>query len=362
MRLSALVLTLLAAASPAVAEQALPLNIGGRVVPVAADTAKGYTHQWPGTYFEGRFKGTQAAVRVDDDANILDIYIDGHLVRTITKPGEGQVEFGPLGDEEHTIRVEKRTEAAWTSAVFTGIFVSQKAEPLAPPERHRRIEFIGDSYTVGYGNTSAKRECPGDGVWATTNTQLAFGPLTARHFNADYRINAISGRGIVRNYNGGAGLPLPVAYPNALNLDQPGLSLKASPEGDDWQPQIIVVGLGTNDFSTPLNPGEKWKTRDDLHKDYQATYVAFVKSLRAQNPDAFFVLMATDQVNGEIQGQVKAVMAALQTDGESRIAFIPMNGLSFSGCDWHPSTEDDRKVADSLIAFLEARPEVWQGK
>jgi lysophospholipase L1-like esterase len=53
-----------------------------------------------------------------------------------------------------------------------------------------------------------------------------------------------------------------------------------------WKPQIIVVALGTNDFSTQLNPGERWKTRGELHSDYEKTSARFIQSLRAGNPDA----------------------------------------------------------------------------
>ena len=198
-------------------------------------------------------------------------------------------------------------------------------------------------------------------MWATTQTQLAFGPLTAKHFDADYRVNAISGRGIVRNYNGSAGLHLPEAYPNIINLENASI-LDSNMAADDWTPQVVVIGLGTNDFSTPLNPGEKWKTRDELQKDYVASYVAFVQGLRATNPDAYFILMATDQANGEIQTHVKKVLDELKARGETRIAFIPMNGLTFEGCDWHPSTADDRKISASLVTFLDSQPDIWRGK
>ncbi len=335
---------------------ALPLHIGGRVVAVGDnDPAQGYTHQWPGTYFEARFKGTTVHLRLNDSVNKFNVYVDGQLVSTPSRPGEGDIALGPFAPGDHTIRAEKLTEAAWTSAQFTGFFVSDPANVLPAPEASpREIEFIGDSYTVGYGNTSSTRDCPGDQVWAATNTQLAFGPLTAKHFNADYRINAISGRGVVRNYGGGEGLHLPQAYPYMV---QPQMV-----ETADWHPQIIVIGLGTNDFTTPLHGGEVWTTRDELHSDYEQTYVQFVQDLRAKNPGAYFILMATDQANGEIQSEVKKVLAALRAAGESRIDFIPMNGLTFGGCDWHPTTADDAQVASGLIAFIEAKPDLWKPK
>ena len=358
--------TLLASAASAGTPvgHALPLHIGGQVMMPSYDNhIKGYTHQWPGTYFEGRFKGKEVSLRLNDKANILNVYVDGQKIQTINRPGEGDIVLGPFADTEHTIRVEKLTEAAWTSAQFFGFFVTDPANVLpAPEDAPRQIEFIGDSYTVGYGNTSLKRECPGDQVWATTNTQKAFGPLTAKHFTADYRVNAISGRGIVRNYNGGEGTHLPQAYLYALFNDTYDLPYAAPVQPGTWAPQIVVIGLGTNDFSTPLNPGEKWKTRNELHDDYEQAYVQFVKSLRAKYPGAYFVLMATDQANGEIQSEVKKVLATLRAGGESRIDFLPMNGLTFGGCDWHPTTADDAQVANSLIAFIEAKPEIWDNK
>ena len=193
-------------------------------------------------------------------------------------------------------------------------------------------------------------------MWATTDNSQAFGPLTAKHYDADYQINAISGRGIVRNYDGGSADPLPVAYP-FVQFDR-----KTAYEDSGWRPQIIVIGLGTNDFSTQLKPGEKWSTRGDLHARYEAAYVEFVQQLRARNPNAFFILMATDGANGEIQFEVNAVMARLEAAGERKVAFIAMNGLTMTGCHGHPSTADDQAVSDQLIRFLDDHPLLWQGR
>ena len=39
-----------------------------------------------------------------------------------------------------------------------------------------------------------------------------------------------------------------------------------------------------------------------------------------------------------------------------------MNGLSFGGCDHHPTVADDKKVSDELIAFIDQHPDIWQGQ
>jgi lysophospholipase L1-like esterase len=215
--------------------------------------------------------------------------------------------------------------------------------------RQLKIEFIGDSHTVGYGNTSASRDCTGDEVWATTDNSRAFGARIAAHYDADYQINAISGRGIVRNYNGGGGDPLPVAYPFALfEHDQPY-------DGARWHPQIIVIALGTNDFSTPLKRGEKWATREELRADYEATYVKFVEDLRVRSPRAFIIIWAVGKAEDEILQEAGKVVARLQAQGEERITFIPIEGLEMTGCHWHPSVADDAAIAERLIRVIDER-------
>ncbi len=320
----------------------------------------GFEHQWPGTYWEENFVGREVTIGFDDAVNKLHIYVDDTLVDTETKPGRTQVRLSNLGDGphgEHWIRVEKATESQGAPAVFLGFAAPPSdARPAIAIRNGNQIEFIGDSYTVGYGNTSGKTQCTRDEVWATTDTSQAFGALVAKHYSAAYQINAISGRGIVRNYGGFVADTLPQAYPYTL-LDHTAPYADAS-----WQPQIIAIGLGTNDFSTPLHDGEKWKTRDDLHADYEATYVKFVQDLRARNPKAFFILMAADQFHGEMPGEIAKVIARLNAQGERRIAFLPMTGLKFGGCDGHPNTDDDRTVSDELIAFIDQHPDIWQGR
>ncbi len=328
---------------------------GGRVKVVAG--GHGSEHQWPGTYWEEAFNAPEITLGFDDTVNKLHIYIDQKLVDTETKPGHTQVRLSGFGAGPHNIRVEKATESQGGPATFLGFALPPGApSPAMRVPRAHTIEFIGDSYTVGYGNRSDTTKCTRDEVWATTDTSQAFGPLVADHYAAEYQINAISGRGIVRNYGGFPGDTLPQAYGYTL-LDH------TTPYNDPrWQPQIIAIGLGTNDFSTPLHDGEKWKTRDDLHADYEATYVKFVRDLRARNPKAFFILMAADQFHGEMPGEINKVIAALNAGGEQRIAFLPMTGLKFGGCDGHPNTDDDRTVSQELIAFIDQHPDIWQGR
>ncbi len=331
-----------------------PLKIGGRVVPTRnSDGAAAYRLQWPGVYFETAFSGKRAAIQVGEGNAIYQVRVDGAPALTLVKPAPGLYAVEGLADGAHTVRVTVVSENQANAVNFGGILVAAEAAPRATPALARRIEFIGDSHTVGYANTSTTRESAGDTVWLTTDNSQAFGPLVAAHFGAEYQVNAISGRGIVRNYNGGGGATLPQAHPFAL------FDGKTPVRETDWQPHVVVIGLATNDFSTPLNPGEKWKTRDELHADYEATYVAFVRELRARYPRAFFVLAANDMAEGEIQREVKKVAERLIASGEQRVAFVVYPAMELTAADWHPSLDDHQLMARTLIALLESRPDVW---
>jgi lysophospholipase L1-like esterase len=337
-------------------------------------------HQWPGIYAESTITGG-ASVNFHDTTNIYNIYIDGNLLyHGKAKKLPFSVRAQTWDDKNYTLRIEKVSESQSTATIFPDVTVrntlwkggthsdGQPMTPLLPdepgriveralpppPARARQIEFIGDSYTVGYGNMSDKRQCTPDELHATTNTQKAYGPMTAKAFKADYQINAFSGRGIVRNYDGFAGDPLPALHPYVL------FDKKDEYKDDRWKPQIIVIGLGGNDFSTPVKPGEKWKDEAALKADYEQSFVAFVKTLRAKHPQAFFLL--TKYEGPTVAEEVEKVAAQLKAQGETRLDTIGLDGFTLNGCDWHLDSNDHKRISEQLTGYFNAHPDLWQGQ
>lgn len=331
--------------------QQLPTHTGGRVL-VSNNPAgeKTYEYSWPSVYFETAFKGNSLMLKFEDDQNIFQLIVDGNAPIIIKKPGKQDYVVQGLTDGKHHVRLEKITETQSSSGHFHGFYSKDPAVKL--PERKRQIEFIGDSFTVGYGNVSPNRECTKEELFTTTNSQLSFGPLVAKHFNADYQINASSGFGIVRNYNGHSpDKSLIGLYPFTLHTNG---YIYAS----DWQPQVIIIGLGTNDFSAPLNNGERWSSRTELQQDYINKYVEFVKSLQQKNHKAQFILMASDRVEGEIASQVAKVLEQLKASGLKKIDSIVFRDLDYQGCHWHPSAKDDKLIADLITQHLKTK-KIW---
>jgi len=346
----------------------VPLDtfVGGRVVKQVTPGAQGwfsaepdtvrYTYQWPGVYFEAQFSGSAVDVKVDDSENNLYLWVDGSHKLTLTRPGKTTVSLKDLGPGRHVVRLEKASETQATTGRFEGFYVAGVENALPAPSYPRAIEFIGDSYTVGYGNQSRGQTCTTDDVRETTDTSRAWGPAVAKHFGAAYRINAYSGRGMVRNYNGiAAGDTLPYLYKYSL-FDH---SVTAADDG--WTPDVVIVGLGTNDFSTPLNPGEKWVTRDALHADYIRTYADFIKSLRAKYPNAHIITMAPDNMAGETATQMKAAEALAESEGVGNIEAVEFGGLDWQACHAHPSLKDEDLLSKLVIEKLSQLPKFAPG-
>jgi len=351
--------------------QALPVHVGGRVETQPLPTpmpggAAAFLHEWPGVYFEAAFRGDRVILKFADAANEYRLLIDDLPAIPLAQPGTAEVTVGRLADGVHRLRLEKVTESIDRPASFEGFYIPATARPIArQPPRPRQIEFIGDSIMAGYGVRSATRQCTKEEVRLLTDTQAAYPALVARHFDADYQINAISGRGLVRNYGGETPeIPLPAVYPRALP------SREGVWQDQSWQPQIIVVGLYTNDFSTPLKPGEQWATAEQLVAAFTAAYAPFLAELHRRSPDATVLVVWPDlaqqpesQTAAMADAAQRSIIAAARDIGIHTILFPVLTDLGFesSACDYHGSLGDHRKLAGWMTAYLEAHPELWQG-
>jgi lysophospholipase L1-like esterase len=319
-------------------------------------------YTWPGIYFEGRFHGTGVGIALNDGNNDYDVQIDGATVAKLVTPGQTTYWVSNLSNADHTVRLVKRTEIPWAAGQFGGFIAAPGGTILAKPAaRRRQIEFIGDSFTAGYGNTSGQRDCAGiGGVDRNSDADLSFGAHTAKSLNADYQLIAESGLGMVRNFGGSnPTFDFRTFYDRALqNVDGDVWVKPAS-----WAPQLVVVGLGINDFSTSLNANEKWATTDSLVADYTTAYQGFIDKLRARyGRDAIIVVSATLLSNTTLFADTaQRIVAARNSQGDNRIAFWYYDdpNLDRLGCDFHPSVHDDNIISGLLDNFIATLPLNW---
>ena len=104
-----------------------------------------------------------------------------------------------LQDGRHTVRLMYAIEGYEKYPEFWG-FVLDEGRSLveAPALPSRKMEFIGNSITCGYGNEGLKKEEHFD--YATENHYYSYASITARNLDAQHWVVARSGIGAYRNY------------------------------------------------------------------------------------------------------------------------------------------------------------------
>lgn len=332
----------------------------GRVTP---DTM---SHQWPGIASETDFVGDTVLVGADT-SSAWRLFIDDRLVTVIAQVTLNQndpsdsldayfQQFKLDSDGPHHLRLEKMNETQYAVGQVPKIIVADSTTTSAPVPRARRIAFYGDSLTVGYGNMwPTGGGCAPEVVHPNTNTSLAYPVLAAKHFNADYQIMAFSGLGLVRNYGGFEHdkYRLPLLMDRTLFDD-------ATVYSDDFEPQIIHINIGSNDFSTPIHEGEKWKDTDEFIADFTKTYIAFVERLRAENPTALIIIATPyDADQSKFGTTIETIYAKLSAKGMTNIERLNYGHTEDTGCNGHPSLRDHEALAQTLITRLERHSEIW---
>ncbi|MBK8474766.1 MAG: lipase [Opitutaceae bacterium] len=319
------------------------LHYSGRTGEVAAgQVALG----WSGARVRLRFKGTAVSMRMIDDtkANFVLVRIDGERrakLRLDAPDGTYNLATG-LPPGEHTVEIVRVTEAMLGLPRFLGFTLSPGASVLPwGREPDRRILFVGDSITCGYGVEvdDPKLRFTAD----TENFCDGYTGLTVEALQADYVVVSRSGIGMLRNYNGpreGNPDAMPAIYPRQFfQTEQP----RWKP--DRFKPQVICINLGTNDFST---------SGPDVDK-FVAAYRQFTTQLLQQYPRAKLVLLQGPMNNrAELRDALRRVQATLPPKLAPRVSYFELTAqgpLGF-GADWHPSRAQSQRNAAELTAHL----------
>ncbi|HEX7584872.1 MAG TPA: SGNH/GDSL hydrolase family protein, partial [Prolixibacteraceae bacterium] len=209
---------------------------------------------WSGVYIQFNIRSKECALWMSDTGhNYYNVFVDNQPSKTIDVRSDTTIMIASgLGTEIHKIQIYKRTEGNQGVGTFKGIMISENGEMLPWKEiPTRKIEFIGNSITCGYGTegkTKSER-------WrsATENNYLSYAAIMSRALNADYHITAHSGEGVVRNYGYKEKASPTGTMPRRFNRmfdekEQPVWNFKL------WNPDMVVINLGTNDFSTQPFP------------------------------------------------------------------------------------------------------------
>ncbi len=301
---------------------------------------------FPGCTIVARFTGTAISARLrESGTSQWTVRIDA-AAPTVIKTSSATETYAlasGLAAGEHRVELMKRTESYVGISSFLGFTITGGALVQSPAPWTRRIELIGDSITCGYGALGAVPTCPFSAD--TEDETQAYGAVTARRLDAAHTAVCYSGKGVYRNYGGNTSDPMPVIY-GRMHGDLP------TPAWDFAReiPDVVVINLGTNDFSGG-DPG----------RPYVDAMKALVATVRGHYPQAHIVLAVGSMLGTTEAARVKTylqeVVTARATGGDSKVSFVEFAEQQMAdtiGCDYHPSVRTHAKMADVLTAHIKS--------
>ena len=305
------------------------------------------SYDWSGVYVRVKFNGPYLAMKCSDTKNCwFNLWVDKEMSPKADKifmVGEKDtviVLAEGLGKGTHEVILQKRTEGE--QGRFTIHEFISEGEILQSDERkERHIEFIGDSYTCGYGTESPDKDDPF--LAETENCNLTYAAITARYFNADFNLTSHSGQGVVRNYdNYGPGYHMPDRYLQTFDTDK---EIMWDASKAPYTPDVVVIYLGTNDFSTAQQPNEEY---------FRNNYIRILTSIKANYGENIPVLCMGSNANPYLYDYIRSAVVA---SGLSNVSYMTVgkgvhNYEDELGASWHPNYKGHKKVASCMIPYI----------
>lgn len=276
---------------------------------------------------------------------------------TLSKREKHIVLFDSPVEKTVTVRVMKFSEAAFgyaglKSLELEGDLLSSPESPATASQL--KLEFIGDSITCGYGI---------EGVWEkdTFTTQQerpdkAYAFLTAKALGAQVQLCSWSGIGLISNYVDPETIMLPDTHwlmqANWPYTDK-SLSLRLGIEPEVWdgagyEPDIVVIHLGTNDIS--------WvRGMEERRLEYTAQLRQLIEAVHRRSPRAKICCclgIMGEQLNASVEEAVNLFKKDFPNVAAKAVLFTQQLEEDGIAADWHPSAVTHKKAAELLAEAL----------
>ncbi len=330
-------LTLTAHADRTVRATDAGIRFTGRVERLADGAVR---YDWVGTYVQTAFTGTSISVRMSEEGESYhQVFIDGKLLGKLhftgKEPHDVTLAKG-LSKGQHVLRLQKVTEGEFGRTTLYSFTTTGTGTFKAVAPKDRLIEIIGDSYTCGYGAEGSETS---HFEVKTENCDKAYACLIARYFNADYVIAAHSGMGVVRNYAGKKLKTMSQRYP-MLYDDHDSIAYDFT----QYKPNLVIINLGTNDFSTEAAPA-----------GYVDGYVRLIQTVRSHYGDVPVLCVTPHSANIFLLAALEQLRQRVSSMKDVRVA-EPMPDIVVKGhdigSDYHPNWKGHQKIASTLIPVV----------
>ena len=301
---------------------------------------------WAGVEIRFGFKGERFTLLMDGGGSDYNIVIDGAVLKVLRpEPGVNEhVITLPAGADqgEHLVIIQRRNDAHFGVTTFKGLKLSKDDQLLPKPEmKTRKIEFIGDSYTVGYGNEGPSTEC--DSLRPYENNALSFASIAARALAAEAHMIAVSGRGLVRNYGDkerASSESMPSLYDRVLFNDK-----QEAWDFSQWQADAVVIKLGTNDFSTEPHPAPD---------NFKQALTHLLARITKHYGDVPVFIVADLSLPVVVSLYRDYYQANSKMNNSLHFVELPKPTQDQLGCDWHPNVDFHEQAASVLTPIIKS--------
>ncbi len=247
-----------------------------------------------------------------------------------------------LSNGPHDVLLWRDSEASYGPTEFIAFSDFGPGGSLLPPPAapNRSIELVGDSFSCGAGILSATACSPPIKI---ENHYLSYGAIAARAVRADLVTIAWSAIGVYRNFGSTTPTPttvMPARYDWAIPTD------KTAWDFSKLQPDVVVMNLNNNDFSTG-DPGQP----------YVDAYLKLARHIRANYPNATFIHVVewktgstTDQSAANVVSQM---VATLKAGGDLKHSVFDMRPYANTKqCGGHPDMAAAQAMGNALATEL----------
>ena len=269
-----------------------------------------------------------------DQPAYVKVIIDGgaRRQRFAVSNGNEKIIIEGLNDRRHRVEILKVTEGS--AKLLFGeltLFGNEAALNLPPFNRPRRIEYIGDSITCGYGVLGRSVD-PGYLTYQQDGT-YSYAYLTSEALAADGRYICISGKGIVCNCEG-----------NREDVKAGQYYEYQTYEGgvcdDGWQADVVVINIGTNDCGGPAGKEEFTSAGIDL-----------ISKVRARYPGSEIIWMYGMMSEFYLETIRDMIRTVSETDKKVHMLYVEsMFGReNETGANGHPNVHADIRASSLLV-------------
>lgn len=354
----------------------VPDNITAKSFPVTEDYVKtqGRTYNYDdccwliqsASAVEFKFTGTNGSVVIHGDQNSFESWAENNLARLgIFVNGEKVVdelvdnyvkEYTFLDTDEPvdaTVKIVKLSDPAESVVGIKSINVKSKGNIIPIPENQYKIEFIGDSITCGVGIDDANPN--GKYCTASENASKTYAYKVAQKFNADYSFFAYSGYGVVSGYSSSGNKNIKSTIPpiyETLGYSMGKIAEEITCKEVEWdflwQPDLIIINLGTNDSTYA-------KTKE-TKKEYEEAYISFLKQLRKNNPDANILCTLGLAGTGLYNNMTSAAELYTQETGDTKVRCLKLTQVQPEdgfGVQYHPLEKTNQRAANEIVSYVE---------